>query len=68
MSDRSSRIQRWIAIGLAAIGIVAFAGWSVLPATRELSYGYASYYTAARLVRDGDQTFWAHSPARAQVL
>ena len=56
MSDRANRIQRWIAIGLAAVGIVAFAGWSVLPATRELSYGYASYYTAARLVRDGAET------------
>ena len=56
MNDRVTRIQRWVAVGLAAIGIVAFAGWSVLPATRELSYGYASYYTAARLVRDGADT------------
>ena len=43
-------------VALAAIGIVLFAGWSVRPATGELSYGYATYYTAARLVRDGGGT------------
>lgn len=43
-------------VALAAIGIVLFAGWSVRPASGELSYGYATYYTAARLVRDGVQT------------
>jgi len=46
------RALRPISVALAAIGIVLFAGWSVRPAIGELSYGYATYYTAARLVRD----------------
>ncbi len=56
MSRRSERIQLWVAVGLAVVGGVLFTGWSVLPATRELSYGYATYYTAARLVRHGVDT------------
>lgn len=56
MSGGAERIQRWLAIGLAVAGIILLTGWSVWPATRELSYGYASYYTAAQLVRDGADT------------
>jgi len=56
MNAHSERIQRWLAVALAVAGAVLLAGWSVWPATRELSYGYASYYTAARLVREGADT------------
>lgn len=38
---------------LAAVGLVLFGVWSARPAASELSYGFASYYTAAKLVRDG---------------
>ncbi|CAN5599981.1 hypothetical protein BH23CHL2_BH23CHL2_15780 [soil metagenome] len=47
------RALRPASMALAAIGVVLFLGWSVRPAAGELSYGYATYYTAARLVRDG---------------
>jgi hypothetical protein len=42
-----------VAMGLAAVGWLLFLGWSARPAMGELSYGFASYYTAARLVREG---------------
>ncbi len=38
---------------LALASMTLYLGWSVRPAATELSYGYASYYTAARLLRDG---------------
>ena len=53
MWERFETKQRMIAIILAVVGTALYLGWSVRPATVELSYGYASYYTAAALLRDG---------------
>jgi hypothetical protein len=53
MQRRNAQPRLLFAIALAAIGWLLFLNWSVRPAAGELSYGFAAYYTAARLVREG---------------
>ncbi|HLT20567.1 MAG TPA: glycosyltransferase 87 family protein, partial [Thermomicrobiales bacterium] len=53
MDGTRKRRELQVARVLAAAGLVLFGVWSARPAASELSYGFASYYTAAKLVRDG---------------
>jgi len=53
MDGARQRREVRVALALAAAGLILFAVCSARPAAGELSYGFASYYTAARLVRDG---------------
>ena len=43
----------WIARALAGAAALLFVGARVIPSARDLSHGFAAYYTSARLLLDG---------------
>lgn len=50
---RPSRAPEWVAPALAGAAALLFVCARVIPSARELSHGFAAYYTSARLLLDG---------------